>query len=354
NMTCKTCHAPFPKLKAYGEEFAANGFDLPDQDAPRYYVETGDNELSLIRDFPLALRLEGYLSYNNSKSKQADFTAPYILKFLSGGTITKDVSYYFYFFFSEKGEVVGIEDAFIMFNNVFGSGIDATVGQFQVSDPLFKRELRLTFDDYDIYKIKPGNSGIDLTYDRGLMFTYGLPTGTDFTVEVLNGNGIDKLNNSGNFDDDKYKNVFGRISQDAGEHFRIGGFGYYGKEEKTAEVNETWIAGPDATISVEPFELNLQYVERRDKNPFFVFNPAADVKTRGAFAELLFMPEGDNSKWYLTGLFNWVEMNKFAISRRTTASAGYLLRRNIRLVGEYTYDFINRFGRVGVGVISAF
>ncbi len=28
NMTCKTCHSPFPKLKAYGEEFAGNGFVL--------------------------------------------------------------------------------------------------------------------------------------------------------------------------------------------------------------------------------------------------------------------------------------------------------------------------------------
>src|SRR3989339_1801974 len=67
NMTCKTCHSPFPKLKAYGDEFAGNGFTLAAQDAPRYYVETGDNELSLIRDLPLALRLEGYLTYNNSK-----------------------------------------------------------------------------------------------------------------------------------------------------------------------------------------------------------------------------------------------------------------------------------------------
>lgn len=58
NMSCQTCHSPFPKIKDYGDEFAGNGFVLADKDAPRYYVETGDSELSLIRDIPLALRLE--------------------------------------------------------------------------------------------------------------------------------------------------------------------------------------------------------------------------------------------------------------------------------------------------------
>ena len=32
-----------------------------------------------------------------------------------------------------------------MFNNLFHSDLDLYVRQFQVSDPLFKRELRLTF-----------------------------------------------------------------------------------------------------------------------------------------------------------------------------------------------------------------
>ncbi len=83
---------------------------------------------------------------------------PILLKFLSGGEITKNIAYYFYFFFSESGEVAGIEDAFVMFNNLFGTELDFYVGQFQVSDPLFKRELRLTFEDYMVYKASPGSS----------------------------------------------------------------------------------------------------------------------------------------------------------------------------------------------------
>ncbi|MCK7528382.1 MAG: hypothetical protein MZV64_67865 [Ignavibacteriales bacterium] len=43
SMSCKTCHAPFPKLKPYGEEFAGNGFVIKDKDTPRYTIDTGDS-----------------------------------------------------------------------------------------------------------------------------------------------------------------------------------------------------------------------------------------------------------------------------------------------------------------------
>lgn len=35
-------------------------------------------------------------------------------------------------------EIAGLEDAFIMFNNLFKTNLDLYVGQFQVSDPLLK------------------------------------------------------------------------------------------------------------------------------------------------------------------------------------------------------------------------
>jgi len=85
NMTCKTCHSPFPKLKPYGEDFAANGFALKDKDAPRYFVPTGDDRLNLIRDVPLAFRLEAYTTYNQDDTKRLDFTGPIVFKLLSGG-----------------------------------------------------------------------------------------------------------------------------------------------------------------------------------------------------------------------------------------------------------------------------
>ncbi len=136
-MTCKTCHSPFPKLKAYGDEFAGNGFQLKDQDAPRYYVETGDPELSLIRDLPLALRLEGYVTYNQGNTEQSDFTTPLLFKLLSGGAITKDVSYYVYYIL-ENGEAGKLEDAWLMFNNVVGTELDLTLDSFRFATQFLK------------------------------------------------------------------------------------------------------------------------------------------------------------------------------------------------------------------------
>jgi hypothetical protein len=370
NMTCKTCHSPFPKLKPYGDEFAANGFMLKDQDAPRYYLNTGDPELSLIRDLPLAFRLEGYVTYNKSDSKQSDFTTPLLFKLLTGGTITQDVSYFLYYIL-ENGEVGKIEDAWLMFNNLFGSELDLTIGQFQVCDPLFKRELRLTRDDYFVYKIKPGDSNVDLTYDRGIMLAYGFESGTDLTVQVVNGDGIGAAFVNGNFDNDKYKNIMGRVSQDVGEHFRIGAMGYWGKEARDIQIfngstnvkNELWMLGGDATISLDPLELNVQYVHRNDSNPRFIADntiesliyPDYKIKSDGGFAELIYRPNGDDSNWYAVGLFNWIESDQSNLNLKSLAGQiGYLFRRNIRLVGELNYNFTHEYANIGVGFVTAF
>lgn len=369
NMSCKTCHTPFPKLKAYGDEFAGNGFVLQDQDAPRYFVETGDPELSLIRDLPLAMRLEGHVTYNQNNSEQSDFSTPLLFKLLTGGAITKDVAYYVYYIL-ENGERGKIEDAWIMFNNLFGSELDLTIGQFQLCDPLFKRELRLTRDDYYIYKVRPGASNVDLTYDRGIMLSYGFESGTDISLQIVNGSGIGEGFATGNFDDDKYKNFMGRISQDIGEHLRIGAMGYYGKEqgEIGTLINNEWVTfypenemlmfGGDATVSIDPLELNLQYIERKDYNPNLLYNqtdPIPEVATRGAFAELIYLPNGDDSKWYAVGLFNWIESDFSDLNYKTLSGhLGYVFRRNFRIVFETKYDFKREFATLGVGVITAF
>jgi len=360
-MTCKTCHAPFPKLKPYGDEFAANGYVIKDKDAPRYNIDTGDDFLSLLRDLPLAVRLDGFVTYNNSATKQLDFASPFMMKFLSGGEITKNVSYFFYFIFSEMGEIAGIEDAFLMFNNLFGSQFDFYVGQFQVSDPIFKRELRLTMEDYQIFSTEVGDSSVNLTYDRGVMLSYDFPSQTTLTVEVVNGSGIGQANIFRNLDSDKYKNLVLRLSQDISKEFRLGGFGYLGKEKKETGANSLRMLGADATVTAKPFELNLQYVERRDDNPFFAVTdrvPPENIKTRGAFAELVYLPKGDDSRWYLVGLYNWVHSDISDLDYSSaTLHYGRMLRRNIRATAEFTYVFdsiYKDYARFAVGLVTGF
>lgn len=363
-MTCQTCHSPMPRLKEYGDEFAGNGFKLSDQEAPRYYVDTGDEKLNLIREFPFAVRMDAFVTYNKHNDERSDLSVPYNLKLMSGGELYEDIAYYFYFYMSEHGEVAGVEDAYVMFNNLFGSELDVYVGQFQVSDPLFKRELRLTMDDYLVYKMKPGISHADLAYDRGLMLTYGFESGTDVILEIINGNGLNEADGNKIMDNDNYKNVAGRITQDVGEFLRVGVFGYYGKEELynnvgTKAINDFWLFGPDVTLGYEDIiELNFQYMMRNDGELFrtqgsLIANE--DVETKGALAELIFTPNGDKADWYAVALYNYIDSDYEEMKMQTLAGhLGYVLTRNLRIFGEVQYDVEQEFTVLGVGITTAF
>ncbi len=354
DMSCATCHAPFPKLKPYGDQFAGNGFQLEGQEPARYTRDTGDDLLLLMRELPAALRMEGYVRYQPEATDRSDFQMPYLLKFLSGGLIAKDIAYYFYFFFGERGEVAGLEDAFVFFNNVGETDLDVAVGQFQVCDPIVKRELRLTFEDYEVYRTPVGFSTVRLTYDRGIFLDYALPTGTDLALAVVNGSGIGPADGMKNFDTDRYKNVMLHVAQDVGDLVSVGAFGYYGNERRFGTVNRTTFFGPQLSLATEKLEVNAHYVERTDSRPFF--SSARDERTtRGAFGELTYLPEGDKSRWYGVALLNWVESDVNGLSYRTvTVHGGYLVSRNLRLVGEYTYDLELKGNRLTVGFVSAF
>ena len=189
------------------------------------------------------------------------------------------------------------------------------------------------------------------------MVTFGLPTSTDIIFEVINGNGLVEADDFKFYDHDKYKNVVGRVSQDIGEYLRLGVFGYYGQEADSIGIkNEVWLAGPDATVSwMDKLELNLQYLERRDDNPTFELNKPPEVESRGGLAELIIMPWGERSSWYGTVLYNKFESDFADAEYETiTAHVGYLLRTNIRLILENTYDIEREENRVVIGFVSAF
>ena len=166
------------------------------------------------------------------------------------------------------------------------------------------------------------------------------------------------------FDKDKYKNFMGRISQSIGKNLSIGLFGYTGKEILTDPVyqdytNELRMIGSDFSLNFgDKFVLNAQYVRRTDSQAFIEeFGDIwTDVVTDGGFAEIIFSPKGDMSKWYLTGLMNLVESDDDALDYRSaTLHAGYLLRRNVRIVSEYTQVISPAsFGRVNAGFVAAF
>ncbi|MFW5975085.1 MAG: hypothetical protein ACOCQ6_02660, partial [Bacteroidota bacterium] len=314
------------------------------------------------------VRLDGFATYNNSGNEKFDIGSPYLLKFLSGGALSEKLSYYFYTYFNERGNVAGVEDAFLMYDNLFDTELDIALGQFQVSDPLFKRELRMQLEDYAVYTSKIGTSDMTMKYDRGLMLTYGLETGTDFTVQIVNGNGLAGAGENHLFDKDQYKSYLGRISQNIGDYFRVGGFVYTGKEKlenayNSSITNEVLIYGPDFSVNVDDrWMFNFQYMMRNDSEVYeymYVMQPSTNLDTESMMTELIFSPEAENSDWYLLGMYNKVDSDfNPADYESATFHAGYILRRNIRLACEYTYILDSPqqsdYGKFSFGFVSAF
>ena len=357
-ISCTTCHAPFPKLKDYGDEFAGSGFILKEEEKARDYISAGDDILWLNKYLPVAVRFDAYAVVADQTDVKSDLQTPWGVKLMSGGALYKNIGYYFYFYLSERGEVAGIEDAYIHFDNLFGSNLDLMMGQFQTSDPLMKRELRLTFEDYMIYTTRVGNSGTNLAYDRGIMFVYGIDkTGTDLIALVVNGNGKEEAGEDRQFDSDRYKNYGFRINQAIGGLFSVGGFYYKGKERALGETdvgdNEISYWGPDINMGVGPFELTVQYLERKDTNP--LFDEGSAVKTKGIVGEFIVSPNRDRSRFYLTALYNKITSDLSDIDYETaTLSGTYLIARNLRLVVEYTRDLHKEANRFVIGTVSGF
>lgn len=384
SVSCATCHAPMPRLNAVGERFAENGFEFAPGEEPRDTLQTGDPLLRLQRELPLAVRIDAYLrglSRSSGPEAAADQQAPWVVKLLSGGQIGDKISYYMYFLASERGDVAGLEDAYVQFTDVGSTGVSLLVGQFQVSDPLFKRELRLEYEDYQPYRVRVGEARADLTYDRGVMAIWSPRAGTDLAIQVVNGQGLRAASPHRQYDADPYKNFALRISQELGP-LRLGAFGYFGRERADGIASSIRVYGPDATLELgSAAELNLQFLRRTDGDPFFGSCTPAVPCPGGAttpfattvdavMAELVYWPAGAAGRWYVTGLVNWIDADVPVVSLRLgeqesepgyftryrTSSLGlhYLLRRNVRLMGEGGWDFDRDQARLVAGFSVAF
>jgi hypothetical protein len=371
NVSCSLCHDPAPRLNAFGEQFAANGFEFVPAEPPRDTVNTGDELLRLLRRIDIAFRFDAYASVAQPIGREGatmDLQTPYNIKVLSGGPIADRVSYYLYFFLSERGEVAGLEDAYLQFTDIAGSGVSVIAGQFQVSDPLFKRELRLPYEDYHPYRVRVGHARADMTYDRGLFLTHSPWQGGDLSLMVVNGQGLREAGGDRLYDRDGGKNLALRYSQELGP-MRLGGFGYWGRERAEGQTDRILVWGPDATVTpLRNVEVNLQYLRREDTNPLLIPDGPSSV-VNSAFGEVIVGPLGEARRWYVTGLYNWIDADRPLLSLRVgeqdtasgflqryhEASGGmhYLLQRNVRLMGEAGWDLERKRPRFTTGVTLA-
>ncbi|HEY0674417.1 MAG TPA: hypothetical protein VGD27_19230 [Longimicrobiales bacterium] len=365
-VSCNLCHAPVPKLTAFGEEFAANGFELQPGEPARDTIDTGDGLLRLLRRIEFAVRLDLFATARTpirEEEPSIDLQMPYNIKLLSGGVLADKISYYMYFFLSERGEVAGLEDAYIQFTDIGGSGVSLMAGQFQVSDPLFKRELRLEYEDYQAYRVRVGDARSDMTYDRGLFASASPWTGSDVALIVVNGTGLSAADEDRQYDSDALKNVAVRLSQEVGP-IRVGGFAYFGEQQLDAADDRIRVFGPDITIGLGNIELNGQYLRRTDSNPFFD-GLQTDTEVDAAFAEVVWSPGGGPGRWHFTGLYNWIDSDAPVFTLRAgeeealshyeslNGSMHYLVRRNVRFLGEVGYDLERERTRFTIGGVLA-
>ncbi|HSD69923.1 MAG TPA: hypothetical protein VLB07_10230 [Woeseiaceae bacterium] len=372
-VSCNVCHAAYPRLNEFGERFAGEmNYRLPNWRDNT--VKTGDDQLALQEWLPLAARVQAYVQGRDGESidpitgeieadASVDFQAPYLLKLLSSAPLTDNISYYFYMIFAEKGantEVI-VEDAWFSYADLFNSGVDVMLGQFQVSDLMFPREIRMTFQDFMAYRF----AGV--TYDRGLLFGRGFGP-LDVSLGFVNGNGIESnynLNSPGYrrpdklFDNDTGKSVFGRLGTEIGP-VSVGLFGLSGEQ-----FNATGPAGTESgTLDTDKLVAGIDASGRiADRWYWFgqvlwnrwegFLDPALDYEWTGGFAGVDYV---HSDKWVFSALINLNDAGDFANSdtiyegidmRTVSLSSSYYFMRNVKGVIELNIDLLEEQPQTG-------
>ena len=370
NISCVACHSAYPKLNAGGASFADNNFRF-DNWKSTTLKEIADSDLWLPEIPALAMRIQAfaqgrdnfanYDQTTGAATEKSDFDiqAPYLIKLLSSAPLTDQLTYYFYGIFAEKGKngTVVIEDAWFQYNDLFGSGISMQLGQFQVSDLMFPREVRLTFQDYMVYRMA------DITYQRGILFgrEFG-PINLD--IGVVNGNGIaedSSITSPGykradhTFDNNNDKSVFGRLGFELFDT-AIGLFAYKGRQyqrtgtilESTNDklVNKSIIGFDLAKAITGKVDVFSQVLANSWEN-FDSTQPEKDFNWSGGFVgvDYIYSP-----KWAFSLLQNYVDNGDFenadnifrGLEMNTTSiGASYYLARNAKLLLEFNIDWLD-------------
>ncbi len=365
NLSCAVCHSAFPALNAFGEQFAANNFRLPNwRDTT---VQLGDERLALPATAPLAFRAQAFVQAREGEAvdvvtgerteADTDFQAPYLIKVISSAPLSDHITYYFYAIFAEKGgngETI-VEDAWFSYDDLFGSGTSVMLGQFQVSDLMFPREVRLTFQDFMAYRM----AGI--TYDRGALFERSFGP-VDAALGLVNGNGITEnftINSPGFrradhlFDNDTDKAVFGRLATEvAGID---AGLFLFGGEQRNAvgpagtgsgdRDTDKEIVGLDVTGEVGP---RARWFAQLLWNRWDGFLEAdEEYDWYGGFAGVDFVA---NDRWTYSLLYNYADANDLDNTdtvfegidiNSVTLNASYYFMRNVKGVLELNVDLLD-------------
>ena len=370
DMTCNVCHSAFPRLNKFGETFRDDmNMRFPNW-REKTTVDTKDDMLALPSTVPLAIRAQAFVQGRQGEEidpvtgptgndSDFDFQSPYLIKLLSAAPLSDQISFYFYGIFAEKGEngTVLIEDAWFRYANAFGTDVSAQLGQFQVSDVMFPRETRLTFQDFQVYRM----AGI--TYDRGVLFDTSLgPLG--LSIGAVNGNGITanfNVNSPGfrrpdrMFDNDDRKSVFVHLGADVGP-ISTGLFALSGEQRSVGGTAGQTVGSRDTDRRIYGIDLSgqfgaktywfLQALWNRWDN-FLDASPTRDFRWFGGFAGIDYVY---SDRWAYSVLYNYNDNGDFADTQTVyegirmnalSLAASYYFMRNVKGVMEIGIDLLD-------------
>lgn len=244
-LGCNVCHTIYPQLNRFGRDFRDNGFRMPDEiekvlkkrsgpppaTEPSSEPQTTDSDFwSFIPDtVPFAIQAKVHNSINPKGSIKNDFQVEE-LQLQAAGTWTPRVSYYLHHHLAEEGEPGKLYTGWVRFNNLAGSNwFNVTAGQVEL--PLsFSPEIeRLTVFEYLAFDRMLGANPFNLaTPQLGIQYFGQSDGGTKVWLGLANGVGLAVNEATETFDNNSFKDFYGRVTQELGEHY-VGGFAYFGR-----------------------------------------------------------------------------------------------------------------------------
>ena len=278
-LGCNTCHTLYPQLSRFGRDFRDNGFRMPDevQELLRKRstppAQADADFWSFIPEqipFSIQAKFHGVLDPKGEVKNDIQLEE---LQLQSGGTFTSRVSYYLHHHLAEEGEPGDLYAGWVRFNNLLGSNwLNVTVGQMEL--PLsFSPEIeRLTAFEYLAFDRELGANTFNLNRPQlGIQVFGQSERGTKFWAGVANGFGLAVNEATETFDNNSFKDVYGRVAQEIGEHL-VGGYVYYGRARAATDTlgrfSDNFVrAGGDALVSLSKVIVYGTALYARDDNP---------------------------------------------------------------------------------------
>lgn len=362
NVSCSQCHSAFPRLNAYGDAFAQNGYQVPgsedgDTDG-KIKIEDTLNLNSLVDVFGIRVSYTP-ISYKSNSRKEADGSlddtvdegnADWVQLFV-GGSIAKNIST---FIETEiTSDSVHINWFHIGFNNLFGMGSYANIRAGRLSafnwHAMTGRLRAIAPVKNQVFDYKSsngkGDDSVAVASPYPAVEYYGYNKYLLWAVGVQNGGKATDVNDSKNL----YATLKAWLAQKGnfeGSAISVGGLAGTDTKLLSATTNATTLAVTPATEAENEFwrggpALNIRFRDTTDfQAAYFVgsddnwtlaspTSTKTEVDFQGASALL---GHWLSHKWWAALQYDWIDSDDDASDYdKGTAAISFSPRENIRI-----------------------